>query len=51
MTLDSLPVLTTMTRRGAIMPFGGFGDSGTGRDKSLHALDNYTALKTTWFAR
>jgi acyl-CoA reductase-like NAD-dependent aldehyde dehydrogenase len=29
------------------VPFGGFKDSGAGRDKSLHALDNYTALKTT----
>ncbi len=29
-------------------PFGGFGDSGSGRDKSLHALDAYTGLKTTW---
>lgn len=29
-------------------PFGGFGQSGTGRDLSLHALANYTALKTTW---
>jgi gamma-glutamyl-gamma-aminobutyraldehyde dehydrogenase/4-guanidinobutyraldehyde dehydrogenase/NAD-dependent aldehyde dehydrogenase len=29
-------------------PFGGFGDSGHGRDKSMHALDGYTALKTTW---
>jgi acyl-CoA reductase-like NAD-dependent aldehyde dehydrogenase len=30
-------------------PFGGFKASGAGRDKSLHALDEYTALKTTWF--
>jgi acyl-CoA reductase-like NAD-dependent aldehyde dehydrogenase len=30
------------------MPFGGFKQSGFGRDKSLHALDKYTALKTTW---
>ncbi len=29
-------------------PFGGFGASGTGRDKSLHALHEYTGLKTTW---
>lgn len=29
-------------------PFGGFGQSGTGRDLSLHALANYTAPKTTW---
>ena len=30
------------------VPFGGFGESGNGRDKSLHALDDYTELKTTW---
>ncbi|HYJ68198.1 MAG TPA: aldehyde dehydrogenase [Nocardioidaceae bacterium] len=29
-------------------PFGGVKGSGFGRDKSLHALDEYTALKTTW---
>jgi 4-guanidinobutyraldehyde dehydrogenase/NAD-dependent aldehyde dehydrogenase len=32
------------------VPFGGFGASGFGRDKSLHALDKYTQLKTTWLA-
>jgi acyl-CoA reductase-like NAD-dependent aldehyde dehydrogenase len=31
-------------------PFGGFKASGSGRDKSLHALDEYTGLKTTWIA-
>ncbi|MGH8141705.1 MAG: aldehyde dehydrogenase [Steroidobacteraceae bacterium] len=30
------------------VPFGGFKQSGFGRDKSLHALDKYTELKTTW---
>ena len=30
------------------VPFGGFKQSGMGRDKSLHALDKYTELKTTW---
>jgi gamma-glutamyl-gamma-aminobutyraldehyde dehydrogenase len=30
------------------VPFGGTGQSGNGRDKSLHALDKYTELKTTW---
>jgi len=29
-------------------PFGGFKESGTGRDRSLHSLDGYTHLKTTW---
>lgn len=30
------------------LPFGGFKASGHGRDKSLHAFDAYTHLKTTW---
>jgi acyl-CoA reductase-like NAD-dependent aldehyde dehydrogenase len=30
------------------LPFGGFKQSGFGRDKSLHAIDGYTQLKTTW---
>ncbi len=30
------------------VPFGGFKQSGNGRDKSLHALQKYTELKTTW---
>ncbi len=38
-TFDASDVMT---------PFGGFGDTGAGRDKSLHALDACTALKTTW---
>jgi acyl-CoA reductase-like NAD-dependent aldehyde dehydrogenase len=29
-------------------PFGGFKQSGTGRDRSMHSLDGYTHLKTTW---
>ncbi|CAG9272859.1 gamma-glutamyl-gamma-aminobutyraldehyde dehydrogenase [Paraburkholderia unamae] len=28
-------------------PFGGFKESGNGRDKSLHALEKYTELKST----
>ena len=32
------------------VPFGGYRESGFGRDQSLHALDNYTQLKTTWIA-
>jgi gamma-glutamyl-gamma-aminobutyraldehyde dehydrogenase len=39
-TVDALHVTT---------PFGGFGQSGFGRDLSLHALEKFTALKTTWF--
>jgi len=38
-TVDAVSVMT---------PFGGFKQSGTGRDLSLHALEKYTALKTTW---
>ena len=30
------------------VPFGGYKQSGNGRDKSLHALDKYTELKATW---
>ena len=30
------------------VPFGGVKQSGNGRDKSLHAFDKYTELKTTW---
>ncbi|WP_044872513.1 aldehyde dehydrogenase [Pseudomonas sp. LFM046] len=29
-------------------PFGGFKQSGNGRDRSLHAFDKYTELKATW---
>jgi len=38
-TVDALSIQT---------PFGGVRYSGFGRDLSLHALDKYTALKTTW---
>ncbi len=30
------------------MPFGGYKQSGFGRDKSLHAMEKYTQLKSTW---
>jgi acyl-CoA reductase-like NAD-dependent aldehyde dehydrogenase len=30
------------------VPFGGYKQSGIGRDKSLHALEKYTELKSTW---
>lgn len=33
---------------GLTTPFGGFRQSGFGRDLSRHALDNYTDWKTTW---
>ena len=31
-------------------PFGGFKQSGFGRDRSAHAIDKYTDLKTIWTA-
>jgi gamma-glutamyl-gamma-aminobutyraldehyde dehydrogenase len=31
-----------------LVPFGGVKQSGNGRDKSLHAIDKYTELKTIW---
>lgn len=31
------------------VPLGGVKQSGNGHDKSLHALDKYTDLKTAWF--
>ncbi len=30
------------------VPFGGYKQSGNGRDKSLHAFDKYTELKAIW---
>lgn len=32
------------------MPFGGYKQSGMGRDKSLHGLEKYTQLKTTFIS-
>ncbi len=31
------------------VPFGGYKQSGFGRDKGMAALDGFTQLKTTWF--
>jgi len=41
-SVNTVDALSPMT------PFGGFKQSGYGRDLSLHAIDKYTALKTTW---
>ncbi|WP_125615382.1 aldehyde dehydrogenase family protein [Specibacter cremeus] len=41
--------VNTVDALGNSTPFGGFKQSGFGRDLSLHAFDNYTAPKTTWF--
>ncbi len=32
------------------VPFGGFKESGFGKDKSLYAFDNYSNIKTTWMS-
>ena len=32
------------------VPFGGVKLSGNGRDRSRHALDEYTDLSTTWIS-
>ena len=40
--------VNTVDALGPATPFGGFKQSGFGRDLSLHALDKYTGLKTTW---
>lgn len=40
--------VNTVDALSALTPFGGFGQSGYGRDLSLHALDKFTGLKTTW---
>ncbi len=32
------------------MPFGGVKGSGNGRDKSIHALEKYTDLKSVWIS-
>jgi gamma-glutamyl-gamma-aminobutyraldehyde dehydrogenase len=41
-SVNTVDALSPMT------PFGGFKQSGIGRDLSLHSFDKYTALKTTW---
>lgn len=40
--------VNTVDGLSAQTPFGGFKQSGFGRDLSLHALDKYTGYKTTW---
>ena len=41
--------VNTVDALGLTTPFGGFRESGFGRDLSRHAIDNYVGLKTTWF--
>nr|WP_122077051.1 aldehyde dehydrogenase [Pseudophaeobacter sp. EL27] len=40
--------VNTVDALSAMTPFGGMKQSGFGRDLSLHSLEKYTALKTTW---
>jgi gamma-glutamyl-gamma-aminobutyraldehyde dehydrogenase/4-guanidinobutyraldehyde dehydrogenase/NAD-dependent aldehyde dehydrogenase len=40
--------INTRDGGGIEVPFGGYKQSGFGRDKSLHAMDKYTQLKTTY---
>ncbi|QIK63698.1 aldehyde dehydrogenase family protein [Leucobacter viscericola] len=40
--------VNTVDALGFTTPFGGFKQSGFGRDLSVHALENYTDYKTTW---
>jgi acyl-CoA reductase-like NAD-dependent aldehyde dehydrogenase len=40
--------INNMDGGGVEVPFGGYKQSGFGRDKSLHALDKYTQLKNTF---
>jgi gamma-glutamyl-gamma-aminobutyraldehyde dehydrogenase len=40
--------VNTVDKISPLVPFGGFRQSGNGRDNSLHAFDKYTQLKTTW---
>ncbi|SER48817.1 gamma-glutamyl-gamma-aminobutyraldehyde dehydrogenase [Faunimonas pinastri] len=40
--------VNTVDALSAQTPFGGFKQSGFGRDLSLHSFDKYTGLKTTW---
>ena len=41
-SVNSMDALSPMT------PFGGFKQSGFGKDLSLHSFDKYTGLKTVW---
>ena len=40
--------INTFDRSSIATPFGGFKQSGFGRDRSPHAIDKYTDLKTIW---
>lgn len=40
--------VNTMDALSPATPFGGYKQSGIGRDLSIHAFDKYTQVKTTW---
>jgi acyl-CoA reductase-like NAD-dependent aldehyde dehydrogenase len=40
--------VNTFDRSSLTTPFGGFRQSGFGRDRSPHAIEKYTDLKTIW---
>lgn len=40
--------INAFDRHAMATPFGGFRQSGFGRDRSLHALEKFTGLKTVW---
>jgi acyl-CoA reductase-like NAD-dependent aldehyde dehydrogenase len=40
--------VNTFDKGSITTPFGGFKQSGTGRDRSMHSIEGYTNLKTTW---
>jgi gamma-glutamyl-gamma-aminobutyraldehyde dehydrogenase len=42
--------VNTFDRSSLATPFGGFKQSGFGRDRSYHAIDKYVDLKTVWTA-
>jgi acyl-CoA reductase-like NAD-dependent aldehyde dehydrogenase len=42
--------VNTFDRSSLTTPFGGFRQSGFGRDRSPHAIEKYTDLKTVWTA-
>lgn len=42
--------VNTYDQTSPVTPFGGFKESGIGRDRSLAAFDKYTETKTTWIA-
>ena len=42
--------VNTFDRSSLATPFGGFKQSGFGRDRSYHAIDKYADLKTIWTA-